>query len=783
MRRSLKALIRKTFGKNHTMKSQASVITFLACVAFIFVVLCFFFSLYDSFYHRFDDDMDDSLASNIVMVNPPDSWKEYAESKDYYFWLGLEDKETDALFDVFTFSKWMKEYDAFMVMVFPKDFDEKIMTTKVEERPEILTFVSTDHLEYVDIKDSFLKFEFENYYTYISEKLGVNLPDRDEPSIYINAIDDDEVDRVGLIRDRLSRMVAPLLFFVTIMYTCMLIAMNAIAGEKERGTFAAILMTPMSRGTIVLGNFLGVALHAMIPSAVCMLVFFPTSIGGFIGVLMLSLSLIALMSAITIMISCMSQSIVSAQTAFLPIFLIVLVACVTCMQPATANEINSFIPIYGHFFGIGDCLMNTAEFLPVFVCVMSSLLMAAICLLVSRKLLTTEMFTVAVESKSDREIRKAMERAKKQEKDYVSRARANVFGYRPMKRKSVGSFLIGHAFLPLALLSLFQTLSMIPAIISYMKTKDSVRFLRLFRDLAGLDKVKDAVSESASLFSEFMENRWFIFFMGLGYWCIIGCYILIVKLLERNRLSAMGFSSRKELVGEDERVRSWTPVPSALDRNYRAPWKNYLRGLLFGFILISSVYVVMFLTGQVSFKGFALTSESTPLFFLYLLMWIPQGATEEIMMRGYMLPRVAGRFGIPFGIFFSSLCFSLMHGMNAGFSVLACINLMLIAALFACIALRQGHIYTVCAMHTIWNFCQGNLFGLEVSGNPQAATIFSSDYTKFSKDIMTGGKFGPEGGLCVTIVIAVAFLVLFLTRKKKSPAPVKEENSPTEANV
>lgn len=143
-------------------------------------------------------------------------------------------------------------------------------------------------------------------------------------------------------------------------------------------------------------------------------------------------------------------------------------------------------------------------------------------------------------------------------------------------------------------------------------------------------------------------------------------------------------------------------------------------------------------------------------------------------MRGYMLPRIAGRFGIPFGIFFSSMCFSLMHAGNAGFSILALINLALIAALFACIALRQGHIYTVCAMHTLWNFCQGNLFGLEVSGNPQSASIFASAPTKMSSDLMSGGTFGPEGGLCVTIVIVIAFIVLFATGRKKKEAPSEE---------
>ena len=644
----------------------------------------------------------------------------------------------------------MKEYDAFMVLVFPEDFDELCFDRSTDELPEILTFVSTDHLEYVEMKEDFMDNEMgRGYYNFLSEKMGIDLDESNQPAIYTQPVKRHGQD--GVLRDRMSRMVIPLLFFVSIMYTCMLIAMNAIAGDKERGTFASILMTPVPRSTIVLGNFLGVVLHALIPCAIVMVIGFPRSVGGFFGVLFLSVSLVILVSAITILISCMSQSIVSAQTAFLPIFLIVLVACVTCMQSNTPDPINKYIPVYGHFYGIGDSLMGTAEILPVLVCILSSLFLAAICLFASAKLLQTEMFTVSIESKSDKAIRKAAARAKKQEKDYVSVSRANVFGYHPMKRKSIGSFLFGHAVLPLALLSLFQTLAMIPAIISYMKTSESVRFLRMFRDMSGFDKVRDAMSESAALFAEFMSNRWFIFFMGIGYWCIIGCYILIVKFLERNRISTMGFSSGKELK----------------ERGARATWKNYLTGLLLGFILISSVYVLLFLTGQVSFKGFSLTADAAPLFFLYLLMWIPQGATEEVMMRGYMMPRVASRFGVPFAVFFSSLCFSVMHAGNAGFSVIALINLMLIAALFACIALRQGHIYMVCAMHTIWNFCQGNLYGLEVSGNPQAASIFSSGMTKFSKDYITGGKFGPEGGLAVTAVIVTAFIVFFVSGRKK----------------
>lgn len=749
MRRAIRALIRKTFGKNHSMQAQASWITMVVCLAFIVGIVCFFYSILDMVVVGEEDPV---YSDGIIIVNAPDSWKDFSKEKKLSKKYDITYKKTDAYFDVFTFSNWMKEEDAFMVLVFPEDFDEKCLVRKVEEKPEILTFCSSDHLEYVSMKDEFCDSVVDgDYYISLSQDLGVPLPMWKEP--YMDTVPVGRRTVAGVAAERIARMVVPLLFFVSIMYVCMLIGMNAIAGDKERGTFASILMTPISRGTIVFGNYLGVVLHAMIPAAVLWLcLIFPASPVGLIEIILLTSSFVLLMAAITILISCMSNSIVSAQTAFLPIFLIVLVVCVTCMQSTSPNPVNRYIPVYGHFYGIGDSLMGAEGALPLLCCVMTSLLLAAICLLISRRLLMTEMFTVAVESKSEKEIRKAAARARKQANDYVSSARANVFGYKPVKRKPAHRFLIGHAVLPLALLSLFQPLAMIPAILSYMKSPESVEFLRMFRDMSGLRKISDALSESSRLFSGFMQNHYFILFMGIGYWVIIGLYILLVKKIERNPLKTLGFSSGKELSGA----------------GHASPLKCYLRGLLFGLLLISSVYGLLLLTGQVSCEGFSLSSESILLFIFYIMMWIPQGATEEVMMRGYMLPRVASRFGIPFAVFFSSFCFSVLHAANAGFSILALLNLMLIAALFALIALCDGHIYTVCAMHTIWNFCQGNFFGLEVSGNPQSASILASNYTASSRDLLTGGGFGPEGGLCVTAVIAAAFLVLFfLTKRKK----------------
>lgn len=751
MRRAIIALVRKTFGKNHSMRAQASVSTLMTCVGFVMVVICFMTSLL--VYYSGSEPMPD-YADHLIIVNMPDSMDEYLTSQNFYLNSQIKKKEWEAYYDIFTFTSWMEEEDAFMVMVFPEDFDELVLEQVPEEIPEILTYCSPDYLEYVEAQEELIdEMLTDGYLPYIQSNLEIPVKREEVPEQMISGMYTQSGRNV--VRDRVSRMVMPLLFFVCIMYVCMLTGMNAIAGEKERGTFAAILMTPISRMTIVLGNYIGVLLHALIPCAVLLVpTIFLSKWYGLPGLLLLILSLAAFMAAITILISCLNQSISSAQTTFLPIFLIVLVACVTCMQSTTPNPVNNYIPIYGHFYGIGDCMMGTARVLPVIVTSMVTFLLAGVCILVSRRLLETEAFTVAVETKSERELRRAAKIAKKQEKDYVSISRANVFGYHAKKRRSLIKFLVGHAMLPLALLSLFQPIAMIPAIVSFMKSPESMSFIRMFRDISGVEGVSEVMNRSADLFAQFMQNKWFIFFMGLGYWVIIGLYVLLVRLREKNPLSTLGFPSAKSLKKDGKMT----------------PWRSYVSGLGLGLLLIGSVYGLLLATGQVTCEGFALRTEHLPMFLLYILMWLPQGATEEIMMRGYMIPRVASRLGVPFAVFFSSMCFSLMHAGNAGYSWLALINLALIAALFACIALRNGNIYMVCAMHTVWNFCQGNVFGLEVSGNAGNASVLRSTTNASARDIMTGGGFGPEGGLCVTIVIVVAFAVLLLTHKRQPKA-------------
>lgn len=153
-------------------------------------------------------------------------------------------------------------------------------------------------------------------------------------------------------------------------------------------------------------------------------------------------------------------------------------------------------------------------------------------------------------------------------------------------------------------------------------------------------------------------------------------------------------------------------------------------------------------------------------------MWFPQGASEEVMFRGYMIRSFNRRFKPVVGIIFSSLVFSAFHSLNNGYTPLASVNLVLIAVLFALIYLLTGDIWMTSAMHTAWNLSQGNIYGLQVSGNDAANSVVTAIYDKNASSLITGGAFGPEGGLATTAVatvclIIVTILLVVKTRKAK----------------
>ncbi|MCX7681467.1 MAG: CPBP family intramembrane metalloprotease [Anaerolineae bacterium] len=144
--------------------------------------------------------------------------------------------------------------------------------------------------------------------------------------------------------------------------------------------------------------------------------------------------------------------------------------------------------------------------------------------------------------------------------------------------------------------------------------------------------------------------------------------------------------------------------------------------------------------------------------------WMVQGAAEEVLMRGWLMPSLGARYRPWAGIVISSVFFAVMHSLNPNLSLLALLNLLLYGLFAALYALRAGSLWGICALHAAWNWTQGNIFGLEVSGSGVGGGMVLN-LMEAGPDWFTGGAFGPEGGLAVTLVLVAGILAVLLWKR------------------
>lgn len=767
--RGIKAIVGSFFRKRGDLGAQASMASFFTTIGFVIAI----FSVFSSWiipwfpYHLFSDEV-----YNIVVVNAPESFVKYNEStqaardqeaQDYgdrydyfrnrnitsfeysydgYGWTEFVYKETDALYDFVTFGEWMRDNDAYLTVVFPSNFDKLIDDRQnglTDIKPEILTYYRTNSMEYSAMKDGFINEYLSGYQSQIRADYGLLITSVEDSEIldYPIATRDMEYG-FKAVTQNLNRTFVPILLFIILLYTSMSIGTNVIAGQKERGTFTGILLTPMPRYNIVLGYLLGVVLKAMIPAGIAAFIIelltFNFSITCLLAIMLYLLVLELFIASLTIMISVINDTVVSAQTAFLPIFLVLVSVCVTCIQSAQDRlEFYLYLPVHGQFYGIGDAYNGTVDPAALASSSFLTLIIAVIAIVVAVRLLYSERYTVSVETIKDRD---------------MSKRGIGYFIEKLNKSTDHFNYIITEIFYPLFTLSFYQFLAMIPVVVSYMRKAEYSSYIQ---DLANVGTVSDIITKSFEVISIFFTDPLYLGLMTVGYVAIIIHYIIHSKRF---------FKIKKF---KDTCAKVGYPLTSG-----KRIATHYLSGLVIGFAMLSATVGIMYATGQITFAGFNLNMSGIGVFLLNLLMWIPQGASEEIMFRGYMIPAFANRYKRVVAVAVSSILFSAFHSLNKGYTPLASVNLALIAVLFALIYFLTDDIWMTSAIHTAWNLTQGNIYGLQVSGNNAANSVIMTVYDKNYSALITGGDFGPEGGLAVTIVTAVCIIIVSILLARKT---------------
>lgn len=196
--------------------------------------------------------------------------------------------------------------------------------------------------------------------------------------------------------------------------------------------------------------------------------------------------------------------------------------------------------------------------------------------------------------------------------------------------------------------------------------------------------------------------------------------------------------------------------------------KKYSLGFLIGLAMMSIIVLILFPFGYI-------TVEKNPIqpvgvsaiasVLVILFGWIIQGATEEIVTRGWLLNVLSTKYNIGVGLLISSTLFGLMHLTNPNVNYIAVINIILVGLFYGLYVIKTNDLWAVCGMHSAWNFAQGNIFGFKVSGLDVSVGSLI-DLNLVGSDFVTGGIFGPEAGITATFILLASIGILLFIDKK-----------------
>lgn len=145
----------------------------------------------------------------------------------------------------------------------------------------------------------------------------------------------------------------------------------------------------------------------------------------------------------------------------------------------------------------------------------------------------------------------------------------------------------------------------------------------------------------------------------------------------------------------------------------------------------------------------------------------PAALAEEVMFRGVPLVLLASLTGTGTALVLLAALFAALHGANPNVTPLALGNIALAGVFLGLAFYAPGRLWTAWGAHLGWN---GTLAALDapVSGLPFRVPLL--DFQPGAPDWLTGGAFGPEGGLVATAVLAFGCLLLGLRAGKVSTA-------------
>ncbi len=189
-----------------------------------------------------------------------------------------------------------------------------------------------------------------------------------------------------------------------------------------------------------------------------------------------------------------------------------------------------------------------------------------------------------------------------------------------------------------------------------------------------------------------------------------------------------------------------------------------IKGLLMGMAAIGIPSLILLGTSQLRLIPSG-PGNSGAAAALGVLTFLPAAFFEELMMRGYLFMLLREAFGWKAALIFTSVVFGLIHMANPNVDPES-IALVILAGFFlGAVFLATGSLFATGMAHFGWNWIMGSVMHASVSGIDMPSPDFR--IVDNGPDWLTGGAWGPEGGLAAGVGMIVSFMYLYARRIRR----------------
>jgi CAAX protease family protein len=152
----------------------------------------------------------------------------------------------------------------------------------------------------------------------------------------------------------------------------------------------------------------------------------------------------------------------------------------------------------------------------------------------------------------------------------------------------------------------------------------------------------------------------------------------------------------------------------------------------------------------------------------------PAAMWEELAFRGYPFAVLRERFGAVAALGATSVLFGLVHLQNPGRAALPILMVIVAGFFLGGVLLATRSLWAAWAAHFAWNWTMAAIFHMAVSGGD----FPTPDYrvVEVGPDWLTGGGWGPEGGLAALVGMTTAMWYLRV-RARRAPTDAVDDGN------